>query len=246
MSLFGPRLKQGLKHGDVLEIGGARVVLRANPRARRVSLRVNSASGEVIAVAPSERRLPEAVDFARQRQGWIAARLKARTPGAPFAPGSTIPFRGDLVRLEPVAGASAARALQGAAGVRIVSGGEGEAFSRRVESLLRREAARALQGRTAVHASALGLSLPRVSVTDPKSRWGSCTPSRGTIRYSWRLIMAPPWVLDYVAAHEVAHLVHGDHSPAFWAVVKRLLGDEKAGRRWLRTHGHTLHAVGRG
>lgn len=241
MNLFKPKYA----NGQVLELAGARLVLKTNARARRVSIRVDGARGEVVAVAPNERRLTEAVDFAFSRADWIAARLKARPRGTPFAPGGAIPLRGEPVRLEASGNAAAARFVRDETGVRIVSGGEGEAFARRVERLLRAEAKRELQARTEVHAAALGLKVPAVGIADPKSRWGSCTPSRGTIRYSWRLIMAPDWVLDYVAAHEVAHLVHADHSPRFWAVVKQLLGDEKAGRRWLRAHGNALHAVGR-
>ncbi len=84
----------------------------------------------------------------------------------------------------------------------------------------------------------------KVSIVDTRSRWGSCSPHNRSIRYSWRVIMAPPAVADYLAAHEVAHLVHADHSPAYWAVVARLVGDHRPHRRWLRDHGAALHAVG--
>src|SRR5690606_12603177 len=80
-------------------------------------------------------------------------------------------------------------------------------------------------------------------IADARSRWGSCSPHNRTIRYSWRVIMAPPAVADYLAAHEVAHLVHADHSPAYWSVVQRLVGDHRPFRKWLREHGATLHAV---
>jgi predicted metal-dependent hydrolase len=242
VSLFRPRFH----HGDILEVAGRRVVLKINPKARRISLRVAASGAEVVAVAPTERRLSEAAAFARERAAWIASRLAAQPQGEPFEPGAEIPFRGGRVRLERVPGASAARLVEDEAGVRIVSGGEGPAFARRVERLLRAEAQRQVLARTEVHVAALGLKAPKVSLADPKSRWGSCTPGRGTIRYSWRLILAPDRVLDYVAAHEVAHLVHGDHSARFWAVVRKLVGDEKPQRRWLRTHGPALHAVGRG
>lgn len=244
MTLFGPKVL-GLRHGDVLEISGARVVLKANPRARRVSLRVDRARGEVIAVAPSERRLGEAVAFAWQRAAWIALRLSLRAEETPFSPGGQLMLRGRSISLEARGNASAARLVDDGPTVKIVSGGEGQAFARRVEALLRREALKDLTARTEAHTRALGLPMPHVNVTDPSSRWGSCTPARGAIRYSWRLIMAPPFVLDYVSAHEVAHLVRADHSPAFWGVVKSLITDERAGRRWLKANGHALHAAGR-
>jgi hypothetical protein len=241
--MFRPRLR----HGDVLEIEGARVRLRADSRARRVSLRVSGA-GEVIATAPSERRLAEAVEFAKTRADWILERLQARPSTTVFAPGGAIVLRGEAVRLEPApgAGAGAARLVHTPEGLVIRSGGEGEAFSRRVEALLKREARRDLQARVAVHCHTLALPFPKIGLGDPESRWGSCTPARASLRFSWRLIMAPPAVLDYVAAHEVAHLVHANHSPDFWAVVRALVGDERPWRRWLKTHGSALHAAGRG
>ena len=241
MSLFRPRLR----HGDVLEIEGARVRLRADSRASRVSLRI-SGSGEVIATAPSERRLAEAVDFAKTRADWILGRLKARPSATAFSPGGVVALRGEAVRLEQAPGAGAARLVQTPEGLAIRSGGEGEAFSRRVEALLKREARRDLEARVEVHCRALALPMPKIGLGDPESRWGSCTPSRASLRFSWRLVMAPPAVLDYVAAHEVAHLVHANHSPNFWAVVRALVGDERPWRRWLKTHGSALHAAGRG
>ena len=99
--------------------------------------------------------------------------------------------------------------------------------------------------RTEVHRAALNQKPVKVSIGDPKSRWGSCSPHNRSIRYSWRVIMAPPAVIDYLAAHEVAHLVHADHSPAYWSVVQRLVGDHRPHRKWLRDNGPALHAVGR-
>jgi predicted metal-dependent hydrolase len=237
--------KKRFRHGDVLELDCARVRLRADSRARRVSLRI-SGSGEVIATAPSERRLSEAADFARSRAEWILERLSARPSAVAFQPGAVIALRGELVRLEAVPGASAARLVHTGQGLVIRSGGEGEAFSRRIESLLRREARRDLEARVEVHCRALCLPIPKLALGDPKSRWGSCTPSRASLRFSWRLVMAPSAILDYVAAHEVAHLVHANHSPAFWSVVAGLVGEAQPSRDWLKANGTALHAMGRG
>lgn len=241
MSLFQPRLQDG----DLLDIAGTRVRLKVNGRARRISLRVDGARGEVVAVAPSPRHLADAASFARARADWMAERLAARPEGEAYAPDAVVTFRGLPTRLVAVPSGAAARLVQEPEGAVIVSGGEGEAFARRVQALMRREALAALTARTAAHAETLGLKVPKVGVGDPKSRWGSCTPGRGSIRYSWRLILAPPFVLDYVAAHEVAHLVHADHSPRFWAVVKQLVGPRLEGRAWLKAHGARLHAAGR-
>jgi predicted metal-dependent hydrolase len=223
-----------------IEVAGRAVTLRINPRARRLTLRVG-ARGEVTVTAPSARRLPEAAEFARRRADWISKTLSARPAGRPFRAGETIPLRGRLVRLEAVPGVGAARLRRDA----IVSGGEGEAYARRVQNLLRREALADLTARTAVHAAALGVATPRITLNDPQGRWGSCTPARSTVRYSWRLIAAPPVVLDYLAAHEVAHLKEANHGPRFWALVERLFGDPRPARDWLREHGAGLHGLGR-
>ena len=225
--------------------GGAFLRLSVNPRARRISIRIDARAGEAVAVAPSERRLPEAVSFARSRAGWIAERLEARVEGQPLEPGQTILLHGRPTRLEATGTTGAARLTVDAEGPVIRSGGEDEAFARRVENLLKREARQALVARTEFHVHALGLKSAQVSIVDTRSRWGSCSPHNRSIRYSWRVVLAPPPVLDYLAAHEVAHLVHADHSPAYWSVVHRLVGDHRPFRAWLREHGQALHAVGR-
>jgi len=230
-----------------LDLEGVPLRLSVNRRARRVSIRIDAARGEVVAVAPSERSLTDAVAFARSKADWIAERL-ARRPvgGGAYQPGGTVPLEGVEVRLEQTPGSAAARLVDTPDGLAIRSGGEGAAYTRRIENLLKRMARERLAHHTGLHARALNLKVPKVGIGDPRSRWGSCTPGRGSIRYSWRLILAPPEVLDYVAAHEVAHLVQADHSPAFWAVVERLIGDHRPHRAWLRAHGARLHAVGRG
>ena len=127
--------------------------------------------------------------------------------------------------------------------------GEGDAFRRAAVRLLKAEALRVFTERTSRHAWALGQPTPRVAIMDARSRWGSCSPARKSrdahIRYSWRLILAPYEVMDYVAVHECAHLIHPDHSVRFWSVVKGITPDVKGARGWLRAHGPRLHAVGR-
>ncbi len=224
--------------------GGGALRLSVNPRARRLSIRIDARAGEAVAVAPSERRLGEVVAFARTKAGWIAERLAARVDTQPFEPGAVVTWLGRPVRLEASGGAGAARLIDTPEGPVLRSGGEGEAFSRRIENWFRRAARDFLVERTDVHLKTLGQKPVKVSIVDTRSRWGSCSPHNRSIRYSWRVIMAPPAVADYLAAHEVAHLVHADHSPAYWAVVARLVGDHRPHRRWLRDHGAALHAVG--
>lgn len=233
------------RNGQQLRLDALPVRLSVNRRARRVSIRIDLARGEAVAVAPSERRLADAVAFAHDRRAWIAERLAARPDPAAFSPGMTLEVAGLALRLAASGGAGAARRVDRDGEPTLISGGQGEAYARRIERWLRAEARRTLTDRTVAHAAAAGLRAPTVSIGDPKSRWGSCSPHRNAIRYSWRLILAPPQVLDYVAAHEVAHLVYADHSPAYWAVVQRLFGDHKPQRAWLRAHGARLHAAGR-
>lgn len=219
--------------------------LSVNPRARRLSIRIDGRAGEAVLVAPSERKLGDVVAFARDKAGWMRQRLAARPERAPLAPDAVVPVFGRPTRLQAAGGAGAARLVEGPDGPVILAGGDGEAFGRRVENLLKRLARQVLLERTEHHLRTLGQRPVRVSITDARSRWGSCSPHNRTIRYSWRVIMAPPAVADYLAAHEVAHLVHADHSPAYWAVVERLVGDHRPFRKWLREHGAALHAVGR-
>lgn len=245
MSLFG----RALADGDRLEVAGAAVRLKVNRRAQRVSLRLDRTRREIVAIAPSLRRLPEAAAFARERAGWIAERL-AELPGAqPLAPGMLIEVFGRPVRLE--AGHGRARWVEPPDGCtpQIVAMGEGEGFTRAVILVLRRKALEVLTTRTRHYALRLAAPMPKVSVADAKSRWGSCKPgpqgTAGSIRYSWRLALAPFEVADYVVAHECAHLLELNHGPRFWAHVRALVGDERRHRDWLRAEGARLHAFGR-
>lgn len=224
---------------------GVAARLSVNPRARRLSIRIDGRAGEAVLVAPSERKLADVVAFARTKASWMRQRLAERPEGCPLEPGATVPLFGRETRLVATGGAGAARLIDGPDGPVIQSGGEGEAFSRRVENLIKRLARQVLVERTDHHLRTLGQRPVMVSIADTKSRWGSCSPHNRSIRYSWRVIMAPPAVADYLAAHEVAHLVHADHSPAYWSVVERLVGDHRPYRKWLRENGPALHAVGR-
>lgn len=233
------------RNGQRLPLEGLTARLSVNPRARRLSIRIDARAGEAVLIAPSERKLAEVVAFARTKADWMRERLAERPQGTPIQPGAVIDLFGKPTRLIATGGAGAARLTEDADGPVIASGGEGEAYARRVENLFKRVARDTLQTRTDVHLRTLGQRPVKLSIADPKSRWGSCSPHNRSIRYSWRVVMAPPAVIDYLAAHEVAHLVHADHSPAYWAVVQRLVGDHRPHRAWLRANGAALHAVGR-
>jgi predicted metal-dependent hydrolase len=243
--------------GDLIEVAGARVRLKVNARATRVSLRIDQSKREVIASAPSERRLHEAVAFAGQRAAWIVTHINAIPRPSSLEPGDLIEVFGQPHRLLPAVSRLKAGFYEGEDGLgELRAFGEGDAFGRSVMRLLKRHALQVLSERTAVHAAALGRPGPAVAVADAKGRWGSCRPPRpaargsksdhGSIRYSWRLVLAPFEVADYVAAHECAHLLEANHGPQFWALVRQLYGPEKAARAWLRQHGGRLHAFGGG
>ena len=109
-----------------------------------------------------------------------------------------------------------------------------------VEAWYRREAAALIAPRAHVRAARLGAQVARVTIRDPRSRWGSCSTT-GTLSFSWRLLLAPEHVLDYVVAHEACHLLRPDHSPAFWDLVRETFPDHRTARDWLRDHGNLLH-----
>ena len=223
--------------------------LKVNGRARRVSLRLDRTKREIVATAPSQRRLPEAAAFARERAAWIAERLAELPQTEVLSAGMLIEVFGRPVRLE--AGAGRARWIEPIDGStpRITAMGEGEGYARAVILVIRKKALEVLSARTQHYAERLGCPMPSVSVADAKSRWGSCKPgprgTAGVIRYSWRLALAPFEVADYVAAHECAHLRELNHGPKFWAHVRDLVGDERRHRAWLRAEGARLHAFGR-
>lgn len=245
---MGP-FRASFSDGDELQVAGAVVRLRVNRRARRVSLRLDRARREIVATAPSPRHLAEAAAFARERAGWIAERLAELPGAAPLEPGQLIEVFGRPVRLEQGAGRARWIEPEDGSTPRIVAMGEGEGYARAVMLVIRRKAAEVLAERTAHYCGRLGVPVPKVSVADAKSRWGSCRPATGrlpaSIRYSWRLALAPFEVADYVAAHECAHLLELNHGPRFWAHVRRLVGDERPYRDWLRAEGARLHAFGR-
>ena len=246
MSLFG---RPALADGDRLEVAGAAVRLKVNSRARRVSLRLDRTRREIVATAPSLRRLPEAAAFARERAGWIAERLAEIPQSQALSPGQLIEVFGEPVRLESGSGRARWVLPPDGSTSRIVAMGEGEGFTRAVVLVIRKRALDVLTARTLHYAARLGAPVPKVAVADAKSRWGSCRPgprgTAGSIRYSWRLALAPFEVADYVAAHECAHLLELNHGPRFWALVRGLVGDERRHRDWLRAEGARLHAFGR-
>lgn len=211
------------------------LILRRSAQAKRISLRISQLDGRVTLTMPIRLAEREAMDFARSKEGWIRKHLEARVEDAAVGIGSEIPLGGNMYPVIAGTGRRVQITLEG-----IFVPGPAERVGKRLGAHLKEIARDRLAGASDVYAARLGRSYNRLSLRDTRSRWGSCT-SDGGLMYSWRLIMAPPEVLDYVAAHEVAHLAQMNHSQAFWDEVTRIYGDYAAARGWLRRHGSTLH-----
>ena len=212
------------------------VILRRSARARRFSLRVSRVDGRVTLSLPDWAAEAEAMRFARSQEEWIRAALAARPAAQSVRIGGPVAFEGQTLILQP----GAVRSVQAAAGVLMVPQGAGRTGAR-VRAFLRNAARVRLHEACTRHARTLGRPFRSLTLRDTRSRWGSCSAD-GRLMFSWRLVMAPPAVLDYVAAHEVAHLAQMNHSPAFWAEVARLMPGYRVHRYWLRDHGQALHA----
>jgi predicted metal-dependent hydrolase len=220
------------------------VAIRRNPRARRLILRVDEALGLPILTLPSRTALSQAERFLREHIGWLEERLRLLSPPAPFIDGGTFPLRGLPCRIRSSRGRGVIVLERRGDGYVLSVPGEPEFLARRVTDWLKREARRDLAAAVARHEKAVGRKAARIRVADPKSRWGSCSSKR-VLTFSWRLVLAPPRVLDYLAAHEVAHLRVMNHGPRFWDIVGRLDPDHEAARAWLNRAGLGLSAVGR-
>lgn len=224
--------------GIALDLGDrcVDVTVMRSPLARRLSLRIDPVRGAVL-VLPAKTRMAEAERFLLAHRVWLAERL-ARLPGKiALAAGAQVPILGvpHLIRHLP----EARRGVWADDGAVMVSG-RAEHVGRRVADFLKSEAKRLILPQAFELAARLERKPGRVTIKDTRSRWGSCS-SAGDLAFSWRLVMAPDWVLAYVIGHEIAHLAEMNHSPAFWAVVHTLVGDPKPPQRWLKQHGPGLH-----
>lgn len=217
------------------------LTLVRHPRARRMRLAVDPRDGTVRLTLPPRAALAPALDWVEEHRAWIEARLARVAPRTGFAPGAVLPFEGELLTV--VHDPAGPRSVQ-QEGERLIVGGPAEHVEARLARWLKAQALARLEAATREIAAVAGVTVARVAVGDPRTRWGSCS-SDGDIRYSWRLILAPPFVLRATVAHELAHRLHMDHSPAFHAAVSRLLGTSPGpATRWLRAHGAALYGFG--
>lgn len=212
------------------------VTLRHSAQAKRLSLRISRLDGRVTLTLPRRAAAAEGIAFLRSKEAWLRGHLGDMRPATRVALGQPVLFRGVQT---PVVAGTGKRARIATDRIEVMATAPA---APQVKALMRHAARDALAAASDIYARQLGQTYNRLSIRDTRSRWGSCS-SQGTLMYSWRLIMAPPAVLEYVAAHEVAHLVEMNHQPSFWAVVERLCPDYAQHRQWLRNEGDHLHRV---
>ncbi len=222
---------------EVMLVGtpAIRVVLKRSSRAKRLILRVQPNGTDPTLTLPE--RLPghAAQAFLSRSEPWLRQRLATATPSVQVTDGTVLPLAGKTLRIEHVT----AGRMQLQDGVLLVPG-RVEQIPVRAAAFLREQARQAVVTHSDHFARILGKKIGRITLRDPRSRWGSCT-SAGDLMYSWRLIMAPPEILRYVAAHETAHLTELNHSARFWSVVERLCPNFAPQRKWLQENGAGLH-----
>lgn len=212
------------------------VTLRRTARARRMSLRVSRLDGRVTLSLPPMARESEAMAFLRAQEDWIRKALSNVVAGGSVGLGDELPVEGRMVALRAGPGRSVVLTEDA-----LLVPGDAARAGVRVAAFLKTRARDRLAAASDHYAQRIGRRYRTLTLRDTRSRWGSCTSEAG-LMYSWRLIMAPRQVLDYVAAHEVAHLAEMNHSPRFWAIVADLMPDYQTHRRWLKSQGHALHS----
>ncbi len=225
-----------LPHGDT------RVEWRRSRRARRVSLRIDGRAGNVVITLPPRGERRTGLALLMTHAEWVRNRLASLPPASPLVDGDTVPLDGIDRTIRHLPGQ---RGLTRVDGAILVVTGAPEFLARRVIDFLRAEARRRFVALVAAKSAELGAVPRRISLKDTRSRWGSCARSKA-LAFNWRLVMAPAFVQDYVAAHEVAHLRHMNHGPQFWELVAALTEHTEAARAWLRTEGERLMRVGAG
>jgi predicted metal-dependent hydrolase len=216
---------------------GVDVAIRRSSRARRFSLRVSRQTGAVTLTLPLRARESEAIKFLRAQEDWLREALVKVAPEQELTFGATIPVEGRMLTLVQAGG----RAVR-VDGAQLLVPGDAARVPARLKAWLKVLARDRLVRAVDRHSAVLGRKVSDISLRDTRSRWGSCTQD-GRLMFSWRLIMAPPEVLDYVAAHEVAHLLEMNHSERFWDVVERLYPGWQAQRAWLRSEGTSLQGL---
>ena len=220
--------------------GPTRVEWRRSSRARRVSLRIDPRDGAVVVTLPPRAARQAGMALLMDHLDWVNERLAALPGAIPFAVGAVVPLHGADHTIRTAGGVRGSAWVDGRS---IMVPGDPEFLPRRMTEFFRAEARRRLVALVAAKAQSAGVQPRRITLKDTRSRWGSCAANRN-LAFSWRLVMAPRHVQEYVAAHEVAHLRHMNHGRSFWALVAELTPHTDAAVEWLRRNGPRLLRIG--
>ncbi|MCR9136978.1 MAG: M48 family metallopeptidase [Alphaproteobacteria bacterium] len=231
--------------GRDIAVAGRRLplVIRENGRATRMTLRIEPGGKALKMSVPTGVTDPEIDRFLHRHHGWLTNKLRALPKPATVEEGGLIPIRDIPHRIERtgrVRGVSEAKVVDGE--TVLLVGGAPEHLGRRVIDYLKKQAKSDLEQAVARHSADLDRQAASIQVKDTKSRWGSCSAG-GRLSFSWRIVMAPDYVLDYLAAHEVAHLKEMNHGPRFWTLCRHLCPRTDDAKSWLKKHGSALHAI---
>ena len=219
------------------------LTIRKNERATRITLRIEPGGRALKMTVPHGVPSREINAFLDRHQGWLITKLSKFELDAKLGEGSEILIRGIPHQIEhsgSLRGITEALHLDGERILRV--SGLPEHAGRRIATFLKKEARTDLERLVKLHAATIGAKVASITMKDTRSRWGSCS-SQGNLSFSWRILMAPPEVIDYLAAHEVAHLKEMNHGPRFWALCKKLCPHMEDAKSWLKRHGSQLHAI---
>jgi predicted metal-dependent hydrolase len=227
---------------------GMPIELRRSSRAKRFTLKVSHTERTAILTLPDRGCVEDADQFLARHIEWLRSQIEKIPAPVPLADGQKVPVRGVMhqlsfvgpVRYMGVVWADEPAGKEANAVPRLCVAGGREHAGRRLLDWLKLEARKDLFYRVHHHAANLGIYPKRISIRDQATRWGSCS-GNGGLSFSWRLIFAPSFVLDYIAAHEVAHLKEMNHGPRFWRLVKQTMPQMQEARTWLRKYGSELH-----
>jgi predicted metal-dependent hydrolase len=230
----------------LVDVGGRSlpITIRENQRATRITLRIEPGGKALKMTIPYGLHHRDVDDFLERHNGWLTAKLSKFSDEASVADGGKIDIRGVSHRIEHTGSmrglTHVAETAEGELVLRV--SGLPENLSKRVATFLKKEARADLERLVAFHAKAVGKPVRSISMKDTRSRWGSCS-HEGNLSFSWRIVMAPESVIDYLAAHEVAHLREMNHGPKFWALCEKLCPDMEVSKAWLKRNGSQLHAI---
>ena len=223
--------------GDTVE--SLPVIIRKHPKSKRMVIRYQAIQHHVALTLPRYVTIKQGLHFVSEKREWIAEQIQNQPRHVPFMDGQIIPVLGKKYMLQHVAGRGVVHIEEDC----IIVPGDIEFMARRVSEWLKRLARDNISAIAHKNAEMIGKSVKKISLRDTSSRWGSCSHN-GNLSFSWRLVFAPQEILYYVTCHEVAHLKHHDHSPAFWTLVHTLFPDYENARQWLRSNGGELYMYG--